>query len=227
MAACRAVRAARREHRRGADHDRTEMDPDRPLPRRRASPLVAVRLARRDVNTCQEQLAGAWLLRSRSATPLCRLPAAMGAKIGRDVWFETLAVTEFDLVRSATAVLSTATRHRDAPVPRPPDADRPRHPGARIDARPQQRRASRHHDRAQLSRRRPLGRDARRATAGPHTLAWRARGRGLMRTDAIPIASSGTARPRCDCSMRDQQVSTSLGFEQWATRSPVRRRHRM
>ena len=51
------------------------------------------------VNTCQEQLAGAWLLMSALGTPL--LPAylrAMGAKVGKGVWFETLAVTEFDLV---------------------------------------------------------------------------------------------------------------------------------
>jgi acetyltransferase-like isoleucine patch superfamily enzyme len=51
------------------------------------------------VNTLQEQLAGAWLLSHALGTPL--VPAylrAMGAKIGKNVWFETLAVTEFDLV---------------------------------------------------------------------------------------------------------------------------------
>jgi non-ribosomal peptide synthetase-like protein len=51
------------------------------------------------INTCQEQLAGPWLLHHALATPL--LPAylrAMGAKVGADVWFETLNVTEFDVV---------------------------------------------------------------------------------------------------------------------------------
>jgi non-ribosomal peptide synthetase-like protein len=51
------------------------------------------------INTCHEQLAGAWLLSIALGTPL--VPAylrAMGAKVGRDVWFESLAVTEFDLV---------------------------------------------------------------------------------------------------------------------------------
>ena len=51
------------------------------------------------INSCQEQLAGAWLLTAALGSPL--LPAylrAMGAHVGADVWFETLAVTEFDLV---------------------------------------------------------------------------------------------------------------------------------
>jgi non-ribosomal peptide synthetase-like protein len=51
------------------------------------------------INTCHEQLAGAWLLSMGLGTPL--VPAylrAMGALVGRDVWFESLAVTEFDLV---------------------------------------------------------------------------------------------------------------------------------
>jgi len=51
------------------------------------------------VNTFQEQLAGAWLLSSALGTPF--VPAylrAMGCKVGKGVWFETLAVTEFDLV---------------------------------------------------------------------------------------------------------------------------------
>jgi non-ribosomal peptide synthetase-like protein len=51
------------------------------------------------INTCQEQLAGAWLLTLALGTPLMTLYLrAMGANVGRDVWFETLAVTEFDLV---------------------------------------------------------------------------------------------------------------------------------
>lgn len=51
------------------------------------------------VNTCQEQLAGGWLLNLALGTPLMPIYLrAMGAKVGKDVWFETLAVTEFDLV---------------------------------------------------------------------------------------------------------------------------------
>jgi non-ribosomal peptide synthetase-like protein len=51
------------------------------------------------INTCQEQLAGPWLLHHALATPL--MPAylrAMGATVGKDVWFESLNVTEFDVV---------------------------------------------------------------------------------------------------------------------------------
>jgi non-ribosomal peptide synthetase-like protein len=51
------------------------------------------------VNTLHEQLAGTWLLSTALGTPV--LPAylrAMGSKVGKGVWFETLAVTEFDLV---------------------------------------------------------------------------------------------------------------------------------
>jgi non-ribosomal peptide synthetase-like protein len=51
------------------------------------------------LNTCQEQLAGAWLMSMAIGTPL--VPAylrAMGARVGKGVWFETLAITEFDLV---------------------------------------------------------------------------------------------------------------------------------
>lgn len=51
------------------------------------------------VNSCQEQLAGEWLLEKALGTPL--VPAylrAMGATVGRDVWCDTLAVTEFDVV---------------------------------------------------------------------------------------------------------------------------------
>ncbi len=52
------------------------------------------------LNTCQEQLAGTWLLGAALGTPLMSLYLrAMGARVGRDVWFETLAVTEFDLVQ--------------------------------------------------------------------------------------------------------------------------------
>jgi len=50
------------------------------------------------VNTCQEQLAGAWLLRSAAATPIVSIYLRMqGATVGRDVWFEPLTVTELDV----------------------------------------------------------------------------------------------------------------------------------
>jgi non-ribosomal peptide synthetase-like protein len=50
------------------------------------------------VNSCQESLAGAWLLNSALGTPLMRVYLRlMGAKVGRDVWCETLTITEFDL----------------------------------------------------------------------------------------------------------------------------------
>jgi non-ribosomal peptide synthetase-like protein len=51
-------------------------------------------------NTCQEQLAGAWLMLDALGSPL--MPPylrAMGASVGRGVWFETLAITEYDVVR--------------------------------------------------------------------------------------------------------------------------------
>ncbi len=50
------------------------------------------------INTCQEQLAGAWLLRSAVATPIVSAYLRMmGATVGRDVWIEALTVTEFDV----------------------------------------------------------------------------------------------------------------------------------
>ncbi len=51
------------------------------------------------VNSCQEQLAGVWLLNPALATPLVPVYLrAMGASVGKDVWCDTLAITEFDLV---------------------------------------------------------------------------------------------------------------------------------
>jgi non-ribosomal peptide synthetase-like protein len=51
------------------------------------------------VNSCQEQLAGEWIMEKALGTPLLSLYLrAMGARVGRDVWCETLAVTEFDVV---------------------------------------------------------------------------------------------------------------------------------
>ncbi len=54
------------------------------------------------VNSCQEQLAGNWLMNEAQGTALMTLYLrAMGAKIGRDVWCETLNVTEYDVVKLA------------------------------------------------------------------------------------------------------------------------------
>jgi non-ribosomal peptide synthetase-like protein len=51
------------------------------------------------INSCQEQLAGDWLLNKALGTPLMApYLRAMGARVGRDVWCETLAITEFDVV---------------------------------------------------------------------------------------------------------------------------------
>ena len=51
------------------------------------------------VNSAHEQLAGEWLLRLAIGTPLMSLYLrAMGGKVGRGVWCETTAITEFDVV---------------------------------------------------------------------------------------------------------------------------------
>lgn len=51
------------------------------------------------INSAHEQLAGEWLLRFAIGTPLMSAYLrAMGARVGRGVWCETTAVTEFDLV---------------------------------------------------------------------------------------------------------------------------------
>jgi non-ribosomal peptide synthetase-like protein len=51
------------------------------------------------INSAQEGLAGVWLLGSALGTPVMSIYLrAMGARVGRDVWCETLAITEFDLV---------------------------------------------------------------------------------------------------------------------------------
>ncbi|GAC1528883.1 MAG: hypothetical protein NVS2B6_16930 [Thermoleophilaceae bacterium] len=51
------------------------------------------------INSCQEQLSGDWLLEKALGTPLIPLYLrAMGASVGRDVWCDTLAITEFDMV---------------------------------------------------------------------------------------------------------------------------------
>jgi non-ribosomal peptide synthetase-like protein len=51
------------------------------------------------VNSAQEQLAGTWLMSFSIGTPLMSAYLRLlGAKVGRDVWCETMALTEFDLV---------------------------------------------------------------------------------------------------------------------------------
>jgi non-ribosomal peptide synthetase-like protein len=51
------------------------------------------------INSAQEQLAGAWLMSFSIGTPLMSAYLRLlGAKVGRDVWCETMALTEFDLV---------------------------------------------------------------------------------------------------------------------------------
>jgi non-ribosomal peptide synthetase-like protein len=51
------------------------------------------------VNSAHEQLAGEWMLRFAIGTPLMSLYLrAMGAKVGRGVWCETTAITEYDVV---------------------------------------------------------------------------------------------------------------------------------
>jgi non-ribosomal peptide synthetase-like protein len=51
------------------------------------------------INSMQEQVAGTWFLGIAAATPLMSIYLrAMGAKVGRRVWCETTAITEFDLV---------------------------------------------------------------------------------------------------------------------------------
>jgi non-ribosomal peptide synthetase-like protein len=50
------------------------------------------------VNSMGERLAGEWLLRFALGTPLMSLYLrAMGSRVGRGVWVETLAVTEYDV----------------------------------------------------------------------------------------------------------------------------------
>jgi non-ribosomal peptide synthetase-like protein len=51
------------------------------------------------MNTLQEDLAGPWLLSAALGTPL--IPAylrAMGTRVGKGLWCDSLAITEFDLV---------------------------------------------------------------------------------------------------------------------------------
>jgi len=52
------------------------------------------------VNTCQEVLAGVWLLDIALASPIMSLYLRlMGSKVGRNAWCDTMTITEFDMVR--------------------------------------------------------------------------------------------------------------------------------
>lgn len=68
--------------------------------RRSEHPLWSFFVWRDEVmNTTQERLAVAWLMGSAQATPLMSLYLRlMGVKVGRDVWCETMTITEFDMV---------------------------------------------------------------------------------------------------------------------------------
>lgn len=125
------------------------------------------------VNTCQEQLAGAWLLRTALATPLIsRYLRLMGATVGEDVWCESLNLTEFDMVTlgagsaiNRSAVVETHLFH-----------DRLLQIGAAVIERGPtvgagQRRAARHPAGSRLLGRRAVGGDARRIAARRHPLA--------------------------------------------------------
>ncbi len=62
------------------------------------------------INSLQEQLAGPLLMHDALGTPLMSLYLrAMGSSIGRDVWIDTLTVTEFDMVRVGDGAV--ANRH--------------------------------------------------------------------------------------------------------------------
>jgi non-ribosomal peptide synthetase-like protein len=51
------------------------------------------------LNSLQDQLAGTWLLELLMGTSLLSVYLrAMGARVGRDVWCDTLTITEFDMV---------------------------------------------------------------------------------------------------------------------------------
>jgi len=61
------------------------------------------------LNSCQEMLAGTWLLRSATGTSLLNgYLRLMGARIGRDAYIDTLAITEYDQVDVAE---SAAVNH--------------------------------------------------------------------------------------------------------------------
>jgi len=58
------------------------------------------------INSAQEQLAGRMLLDNAFGTPLMSLYLRLlGARIGRGVWVETLAVTEYEMIELADGVV--------------------------------------------------------------------------------------------------------------------------
>jgi len=69
--------------------------------RRSEHPLWSFFVWRDEImNTSQEWLAAAWLMSSAQATPLMSMYLRlMGAKVGRDVWCDTMTITEFDMVQ--------------------------------------------------------------------------------------------------------------------------------
>jgi len=63
------------------------------------------------INSCQELLSGSWLLASATGTPLLNVYLRLlGARIGRDAYIDTLAITEYDQVD----VGESASVNRDA-----------------------------------------------------------------------------------------------------------------
>ncbi len=63
------------------------------------------------INSCQEVLSGSWLLAHATGTPLLNAYLrVLGAKIGRDAYIDTLAITEYDQVD----VGESASVNRDA-----------------------------------------------------------------------------------------------------------------
>jgi hypothetical protein len=102
-----------------------------------------------------------------------------GATVGRDVWFELLTVTEFDVadlgdgcVVNRNGVVETHLFHDR--LMRPLQAGRRRNP------RPGRGHAAGHHRRRELQHRPPVPGDARRTPARRVPLARRSSGGGLV-----------------------------------------------
>jgi len=76
----------------------------RSLPPRGEHPLWSFFVWRDEImNSLQDQLAGTWLMGLALGTPLMPLYLrAMGTKVGKDVWCDTLTITEFDVVELGT-----------------------------------------------------------------------------------------------------------------------------
>ena len=125
------------------------------------------------MNAAQEQLADEKLLRLTIGTPIMSLYLrAMGAKIGRGVWCETTAVTEYDMITlddgaavNRGACLMTHLFHDRLLRIGPTHLD----PGATLG--PTAVVLPDTHVGAGTVRRRPLRRAARRGAPGRHALA--------------------------------------------------------